>query len=486
MIMRMLNKVSVFFMKNISRFIIFSLSFLIFFSSIFSNNFICHAKGNLSSYYDNNYDSLLNEIKNKDNLSDSEKSELINQAESIFQNDNSLLNSFSYLLAMMGFSISGAGMKEIVVPALAGYMVDTEEMPIDDNGNVSESTINFVYNAVNNYYEDNAPKYKIVDTIDFRTFYKASNFVSKNQYDQALELLKNENQIISSFSPTYNCVGSITSYLLEEEVYFCCASSYTHSTSYWIDFYNKDWQIIRSNVMYYSYSTATAEYELSKKDSKQANFGFSFGDTGYGAFEYIPTTLPISYKNGKPLMVFDSREHAIDYLTGTSSIYKGTSSYTGGAITLPENCSVINYGEMYTNINSGIQNGMTADEIQKLIDSTIASYLGNSNNNSGNSGNSGNVSGNDSGSSGGGLTGFLSGLGSIGDAILSILGKLLEYLGKAVQLLVDVIANIIDIIPTNFTNLLTALFPFFPHEWVTAVELFLVLGIILVIIKSFK
>lgn len=116
-------------------------------------------------------------------------------------------------------------------------------------------------------------------------------------------------------------------------------------------------------------------------------------------------------------------------------------------------------------------------------------------NDSSNSGNNGSVSDNDTssgdsgvsgGSSGGGLGNFLKGLGSIGDALLSILGKLLEYVGKAFELITGLIDDVLTIIPENMTNLISALFPFIPEEWVSCITLSLVLGVVGIIIGLFK
>lgn len=116
-------------------------------------------------------------------------------------------------------------------------------------------------------------------------------------------------------------------------------------------------------------------------------------------------------------------------------------------------------------------------------------------NDSSNSGNNGSVSDNDTssgdsgdsgGSSGGGLGNFLKGLGSIGDALLSILGKLLEYVGKAFELITGLIDDVLTIIPENITNLISALFPFIPEEWVSCITLSLVLGVVGIIIGLFK
>lgn len=137
------------------------------------------------------------------------------------------------------------------------------------------------------------------------------------------------------------------------------------------------------------------------------------------------------------------------------------------------------YGDVYNYIINNYDNpdGLTEDELRDILDDYF-------NNSGGGSGSSGNGSG--SGSSGNGLMDFLGGLGSIGDAILSILGKLMEYIGKALDLIGGTVTKVIDIIPKNITALLGALFPFFPEEWLTAIELGLVLAVIVGIVGLFK
>lgn len=180
-------------------------------------------------------------------------------------------------------------------------------------------------------------------------------------------------------------------------------------------------------------------------------------------------------------------EKALNYtdseLFEYSSYYTGT--YNGGDFTVSYNT----LSGLDDKINELNETDKTTDEkIDELQD-----YINGADDGiSGGTGGIGDitVSGGDSGDSGAtggnGLGGFLSGLGSIGDAILSILGKLLEYIGKALELFTDTITKVLDIIPKGFTGLLMALFPFVPQEWIVAIELTLVLGIVLMIVKAFR
>ena len=98
------------------------------------------------------------------------------------------------------------------------------------------------------------------------------------------------------------------------------------------------------------------------------------------------------------------------------------------------------------------------------------------------------VSGNDTDDDSGGigLSGLLDGIGGFFDGVFAIVGKLLEYIGKALTLFSDTIANLISVIPSGVSNLMTALFPFIPKEWVYAIELSLVLSVVAIVIGIFK
>ena len=171
------------------------------------------------------------------------------------------------------------------------------------------------------------------------------------------------------------------------------------------------------------------------------------------------------------------------YVTDAFSNYNSTID-NSTTITQTEIDNSVTYGDVYNYITNNYENpdGLSEDELRAIL----AEYLASINNNGG-SGSGGGSGGSDNGgSSGGGLGSFLGGLGSIGDAILSILGKLLEYIGKALELLTGTVTKVLDLIPSNITNLLLGLFPFIPQEWVTAIELSLVLGVVLAVVGAFK
>lgn len=140
------------------------------------------------------------------------------------------------------------------------------------------------------------------------------------------------------------------------------------------------------------------------------------------------------------------------------------------------------YGDVYNYIINNYDNpdGLTEDELRDILND----YFGQGSGGSGSGSGSGDSSG--SGSSSGGLSGFLSGLGSLGDAILGILGKLIEYIGKAIDLITNGLTGIIDKIPKGVTDFMSAIFPFMPEEFFTALTLAMVLGVVCIVIKIFK
>lgn len=130
----------------------------------------------------------------------------------------------------------------------------------------------------------------------------------------------------------------------------------------------------------------------------------------------------------------------------------------------------------------------TGDVIDNSVTQTeINDYSTNYNYYYGSSSDDGSGSGSGGSSSGSSwLDSLLSGLGSLGDAILNILGKLLDYIGKAVTFITDGIADILDLAENGFTKLMTEFFPFIPEEWVTAVTLAMGLALLALVIRIFK
>ena len=90
-----------------------------------------------------------------------------------------------------------------------------------------------------------------------------------------------------------------------------------------------------------------------------------------------------------------------------------------------------------------------------------------------------------SGSGDGFFDSFLNALGSLGDAVLGILSKLIEFIAKAVSFITDAFSDIASLAENGFTDLLTAFFPFLPSEWVAAITLLLALAVFGVVINLF-
>ena len=141
---------------------------------------------------------------------------------------------------------------------------------------------------------------------------------------------------------------------------------------------------------------------------------------------------------------------------GTVGIKKATylPNYTGAA---PATVSD-NYGNVIQNwgtINGGVNQGT-----------------------GGNGTGSGSGSG-DNGSSGSGwLDKIIDGLGSIGRALLNIVGVILEWVGKAIDFITESLNGIIETVTGNlFRDFLVAVFPFVPDEVWTGVMMIITLSL---------
>lgn len=248
-----------------------------------------------------------------------------------------------------------------------------------------------------------------------------------------------------------------------------------------------EWEVQYCNLDKYYYSDGTF-WETVENYSN--TFSISFVNSYRNPMDnnsYSRPFVAVS-KTPRTYRVYKSIDDYKAYSIGTRPYYV-TENFTNYDSTIDNSTTItqteidnsVTYGDVYNYITNNYDNpdGLSEDELRAIL----AEYLTQINNN--NSGGSGSGS-DDSGSSGGGLLDFLSGLGSIGDALLSILGKLLEYIGKALELLTGTVTKVLDLIPSNITNLLLGLFPFIPQEWVTAIELSLVLGVVLAVVGAFK
>lgn len=147
----------------------------------------------------------------------------------------------------------------------------------------------------------------------------------------------------------------------------------------------------------------------------------------------------------------------------------------------------ITYNDIVDNLPDGAD-GLDEEDLRRIIEEILRGLRDEEDDDDGSGGSGGSGSGGSGGSGGGfniDFSGLIQGLVSLLEGLLNIIGKLLEYITKAVTLLTDTILQIIEIIPNNITALLSALFPFIPTEWAFAIQLSLVFGIIVGIVRMF-
>ncbi len=156
-------------------------------------------------------------------------------------------------------------------------------------------------------------------------------------------------------------------------------------------------------------------------------------------------------------------------------------------ITQTEIDNSITYGDVYNYIINNYDNpdGLTEEELIAILEKYLGGLDDDDDNDDGSGSGGGSGSGDDD-DDGGGLSALIKGIGKIFDALLSVIGVLLEYIGKALELLTGTMTKIIDLVPSSITALLGAIFSFFPQEWITAIELALVLGVVIGIVGLFR
>lgn len=273
-------------------------------------------------------------------------------------------------------------------------------------------------------------------------------------------------------------------YIINSSLYDSDWNAFTSLTEKKFDFITINALVPYSNTCYeYELSGNTIEtnYYIIKNDGMKLLSNSTFF-TKDSYFNRIFTT------DGRDIRIYKTLEDFKNYSVGTRPYYI-TDKFQDYDINGDNSCIVTEsdlsngsvYGDVYNYIINNYDNpdSLTEDELRDILNDYLGqgSGTGNGNGNNNGTGNSG---------SGSGLSGFLSGLGSIGDAILSILGKLLEYVGKAIELLSGTVTKVIDLIPSNITNLFGALFPFIPEEWKTGIELSIAIGVIVGIVCIFK
>ena len=348
---------------------------------------------------------------------------------------------------------------------------------VDENDNltIDDELSDVIYQSVNFYIEEYTGWYEC-RTIDYKIL-SANEFPSQGVYNAFIayctQNIKGTDKTI--FARSY----------LSNQNYIPTSPAYSN-----IEYYSKEgWSMGVDAYITQDWETIYVDLNRLNADGYT---DFNDGSYNYTYIRYEDSTefqtpsVPIT-DGARTVRVYKSLEDLKSYSVGQRPYYY-TSKFKEYNANGDNSCIITDsqlngsslYGDVVNNniiVEGG--NGLTEDQLMRIIDAILSA-----NNGGGNSG-GGSVSGNDSGG-GDGLGGLLGGLGAIGDVILSILGKLLEYIGKAVQLLSDTVFKVIDLIPQNITTLIGGLFPFLPQEWLTAIELSLVLAVIAGIVGIFK
>lgn len=286
----------------------------------------------------------------------------------------------------------------------------------------------------------------------------------------------------------FNRFSSDDGFILTQSYYMYSAPCIRFSpyNSDWIHYNNADERTIDGLSMMLAEPIMNTCQEYTKEVGYYCTwYSDNFTSGNYTFYTVDERGNRIFTSDGRSIRIYKTLDAFKNYSVGTRPYYitdafKNYDSTVDNSttITQTEIDNSVTYGDVYNYITNNYENpdGLSEDELRAIL----AEYLS-SINNSGGSGGSG-----DSGGSGGGLSGFLDGLGSIGNAILAILGKLMEILGSAIELVTGAITDLITIIPNSIGELLGALFPVFPEEWIKAITLSLVLGVVVGIVRMFK
>lgn len=345
-------------------------------------------------------------------------------------------------------------------------------LSVNDEGEliVNDELADAMYQAVNVYIEEYTGWYNY-QTIDYKKF-PSANFPSQGLYNAFLsycsQQLKGTDKtlvIMNTFNKLNNVYYFPISNALEDVEYYTSGTP----TTFCMGYITQDWNTISPNLYRMDDTGIAAAIYTSVKY-------VHFGTTNSGT--YLPIT-----DGTRTVRVYKSLEDLKSYSVGQRPYYY-TSKFQDYDINGDNSCiiseSQLNGSSVYGDVINYIieypdSDGLTEDELRDILDDYFKDKEDDDDSGSGSGG-----------SGGSGLGGFLDGIGAIGDALLGILGKLLEYVGKAIDLLSETVTKVIDIIPKNITALLGGIFPFLPEEWLTAIELSLVLAVIVGIVRIFK
>lgn len=420
----------------------------------------------------------------------------------------------NYVAMKLGF-VAKDDFTKPIVQAIWNLSKETKTTPLTSDGEVSSKAVDNFYTVFNNFLQENSPKYRIFDTMDLRTV-SALQYATKDQWEKGKAFLDaHPNDMVSMSKENIGGKNTVCFYVVScaDMAFFVegyAYNSYIYGAfpydSNWTTFpftnwgYGTNWEYINKYIWNESENNFTQAESCNFTPTEFVRL-FKLGTRNNSVDNYL-SPVQFSYKNGKAIMVFDTREYAVQWITGQRDIYTTSKfgNYQSGNTIKITGDTLTNFNNTYNIVNSTVNNhydngsGFTDGQIQEIIDA-IVEAIGDSGGGSGGGGNDGNgsgggngtVSGGDSGGgSGGGLSGFLDGLGKLLDGVLAVVGKLLEYVGKFIDLFSDTIARVVEIIPKAFSVFLEEVFPFMPQEFFTAIELAIVLGIVIMIINAFR
>lgn len=353
----------------------------------------------------------------------------------------------------------------------------TARMNDDGTFELSDELVDILYQIVNLHIQENCGWYEM-KTLDYRDV-SATSFTTQGLYNAFVSYctqnLKGTDNVIFAKNEVKASSNGATIYYIPTTEALSGVEYYQNvvSGSECLAYITQEWSTVSVSFKRLTESGFTdAQHSLSNTTFLNATGLYSLDGRG------IPIT-----DGSRTVRVYKSLEELKSYSVGQRP-YFVTDKFLNYDISGDNSCILSEsdlsngsvYGDVYNYImdNYDNPNNLTEDQLTIIVENYINGSGG------------GSVSGNGTGSSGNGLSDFLGGLGSIGDAILSILGKLLEYVGKALDLVSGTVTKVLDIVPKNITALLSALFPFFPEEWLLAIELGLVLSVIVGIVGIFK
>lgn len=232
-----------------------------------------------------------------------------------------------------------------------------------------------------------------------------------------------------------------------------------------------------ANAGYSTSYNPSFQSDLKNMSSMPTNSSNStvFTNSSKNDLVYVFSTIN-SYKNynsGSPQPYYVSSNY-------TGSVTSGNSSYSS---------SQINSGNSsYSNVVNNIQSGMSADEVNRLVDTIM-----NNMNNGGGSGGSG--GGSDDDDDGGSIIGniirklgdFVSGLiDGIGGALESIVNSIVGYTDENGVEHPGIFQGLINLISSGVVGFLSAVFSFLPTEIVTVISAGIILSILFAVIHFIR